>query len=67
MVGFKDSSWGSRCLVRALPALPTSKREGREMTPGPLLWAWLELKSRLRVKSGVWKREWRLPLPGQVP
>lgn len=37
------------------------------MIPGPLIWAWLELKSERRVKFGVWKREWRTPLPGQVP
>lgn len=47
LVGFQDASWDSRCLVKALPALLTFKREGRELMPGPPVWAWIEFKRGL--------------------
>lgn len=41
--------------LRVLPALPTPKWENRDDAM-----AWLDLKSWLRVKSGVWNSEWGL-------
>lgn len=57
--------WQVSKILAGVPGAGKGPAE-REMMPDPLVRAWLELKNGLRVKFGVWKRDWGLSLPGRV-